>query len=146
MFHAGNDMVEAVDRWYSIADEKIREAIEAGKFRRLSGHGKPLDLRRNPYEPEELRMAHLVLEGAGLSPAWIAERKDLDRDIDAARTALRLGFSSGEGDTAASEFRAAAIELNKRILTYNIRVPSGGFQRAQIDIEFEISCQGETSE
>jgi hypothetical protein len=39
---------------------------------------------------------------------------------------------------AETEFRATARELNRRILTYNLQVPSGGFQRVQIDVEWEI--------
>jgi len=123
-----------VDRWHSLAEEKIREAIDQGKFRKLRGHGRPLDLRRNPYEPADLRMAHLVLEGAGLSPAWIEERKELDRDVEDARARLHQG-----GDSAVEEFHQTASDLNRRILIYNLKVPSGGFQRRLIDIEFEIS-------
>lgn len=132
-------MVEAMDRWQSVAEEKIREAIDAGHFRRLRGHGRPQKLERNPYEPAELRMAHMVLEGAGLSPVWIEERKDLDRDIDAVRTKLAAAWEAGQRNAAITEFRSAALQLNKRILTYNLRVPSGGFQRSQIDVDFEIS-------
>src|SRR5579864_9025073 len=108
-----------MDRWHSIAEEKIREAMDAGQFRRLRGQGRPQDLRRNPYEPAELRMAHLVLEGAGLSPAWIEERKDLDVDVESVRKQLLDGWRAGDGEAAIEAFRTAAVELNNRILTYN---------------------------
>jgi hypothetical protein len=122
-----------MDKWYSVAEEKIREAMDKGQFRNLRGQGRPLDLRRNPFEPPDLRLAHMVLEGAGLSPAWIEERKDLEADCAEALEALRGGRISED------EFRGAAAALNRRILTYNLKVPSGGFQRRQIDAEFEIA-------
>jgi hypothetical protein len=127
-----------MDGWHSLADQKIQEAMEQGEFRNLPGHGKPQRLARNPFEPPELRMAHMVLEGAGLSPAWMLERKDLDREVDAAKAALVRAWGGPDWAQSAEEFRRVAAELNRRILTYNLRVPSGGFQRLQLDAEFEI--------
>ena len=127
-----------MDRWHSLADQKIQEAMEQGEFRDLPGRGKPQRLERNPFEPPELRMAHMVLEGAGLSPAWIVERKDLDRDVDLALRRLAQAANGPDWPDAVAEFRRVAADLNRRILTYNLRVPSGGFQRVQVDAEFEI--------
>jgi hypothetical protein len=128
-----------MDRWHALADQKIQEAIEQGEFRNLPGQGRPQRLERNPYEPPELRMAHMVLEGAGLSPAWILERKDLDRDVDAALARLAAAVNRPDWLEATEEFRKTAADLNRRILTYNLRVPSGSFQRVQVDAEFEIA-------
>jgi len=126
-----------MDRWHSVAEEKIREAMEQGEFRNLRGRGKPLNLERNPFEPPELHMANTLLEGAGLVPAWIEERKDIDRAVDAAIARLRSLWTI-EPNEAEAEFQATARDLNGRILTYNLQVPSGGFQRVQVDAEFEV--------
>lgn len=126
-----------MDKWHSIAEEKIKEAMQEGAFRNLQGQGRPLKLERNPFEPAELRMAHMVLEGAGMSPAWIQERKELDGEIDRACAALTRA-AADRWDQAEAGFRAAAKALNSRILTYNLSVPAGGFQRPQIDVEFEL--------
>ena len=134
-----------MDRWHSIADEKIREAMERGDFKNLHGHGKPLRLERNPYEPPELHMAHLVLEGAGLAPAWMDERKDIDRAVDHALTELRTAWPTNP-EEAEARFRAAARTLNGRILSYNLQVPAGGFQRLQLDAEWEIRRIQEASQ
>ena len=142
-----------MDTWRSVADRKIQEAMERGEFRNLPGQGRPQRLERNPYEPPELRMAHMVLEGAGLSPAWMLERKDLDREVELARERLSHAVAAGEpsaslshrGGTettlakACAEFREHAAELNRRILTYNLRVPAGVFQRPRLDADFEIA-------
>ena len=127
-----------MDRWYSVAEEKIREAMEQGEFHNLRGRGKPLKLERNPFEPPELHMAHTILEAADMVPTWIDERKDIDRAVDETRRRLRTLWAV-EPAEAESEFRATAGELNGRILTYNLQVPSGGFQRVQVDIEWEIN-------
>jgi hypothetical protein len=128
-----------MDKWQSIADQKIREAMEAGEFDNLRGRGKPLKLERNPFEPADLRLAHMVLEGAGMSPAWIEERKHIDGAVDGARQALVEAASSTVWPAAVVAFRAAAARLNQRILSYNLSVPSGGFQRVQVDVEWEIA-------
>ncbi|HEU0169146.1 MAG TPA: DUF1992 domain-containing protein [Chloroflexota bacterium] len=126
-----------MDRWYSVAEEKIREAMEQGEFHNLRGRGKPLKLERNPFEPPDLHMAHTILEAADMVPAWIDERKDIDRGVEEAVRTLRTRWAV-EAVVAEAEFRATARELNRRILTYNLQVPSGGFQRVQIDVEWEI--------
>jgi len=33
-----------MDRWESLVDKKIREAMEAGEFDNLAGTGQPIDL------------------------------------------------------------------------------------------------------
>ncbi len=127
-----------MDKWHSIADQKILEAMEAGEFRNLRGQGKPLNLQRNPFEPPEMHLAHMVLEGAGMVPAFIEERKDIDVAVEEARAALARAAGTSYWTEAVAVFRDAATKLNQRILTYNLSVPSGGFQRMQVDVEWEI--------
>jgi hypothetical protein len=74
--------------WESLIDQRIREAMEQGEFDDLSGRGEPIDLTENPFEDPDWRMAHRMLRNAGFAPAWIEERKDIEADIDAARTTL----------------------------------------------------------
>jgi hypothetical protein len=117
-----------VDKWHSVAEQKIQEALEQGKFKNLSGRGRPLKLDRNPFEPPDLRLAHMVLEGAGMSPAWIDERKELDRAVEELRAQRSLHHE---------QFRARAQELNRRIRNFNLNVPSGSFQLRQMDVDRE---------
>lgn len=95
-----------MDVWNIIAERKIQEAMEEGAFDNLAGRGRPLDLSEDPYEDPSLRMAHRLLRNNGFAPAWVEERKELERDIAAARGRERI----------------AAI--NRRIRDHNLRTRS----------------------
>src|SRR4030095_16899995 len=77
-----------MNHWESLIDRKIREAMEEGEFDDLPGRGAPVDLAENPFEDPDWRMAHRMLRNAGFAPAWIEERKDIEAEIQAARTVL----------------------------------------------------------
>jgi hypothetical protein len=76
------------DKWESIVDRKIREAIEAGAFDNLPNRGQPILLEVNPFEDPSLWMAHHLLRTNGFAPAWIEEARDIENC--AAKLRLRL--------------------------------------------------------
>jgi hypothetical protein len=126
-----------LDKWESIAERKIREAIEAGQFDNLPSEGKPIELDIDP-DPS-LWMAHHLLRVNGFAPPWIEESKD----IDAAVSRLRADLQTARGRPAAiDEFRSRGAELNRRILTYNLKSPSAQFHKWPLDIEAEIRRVG----
>ena len=64
-----------MDFFTKLADNRIREAMEAGDFDDLTGKGQPLDLEEDSHIPPELRMAYKISEkrrlpapGAGAAP------------------------------------------------------------------------------
>ena len=57
-----------MDKWETIAERKIREAMAEGAFDNLSGKGRPLNLEEDPYEDPSLRMAHRLLRNNGVRP------------------------------------------------------------------------------
>jgi uncharacterized protein YfkK (UPF0435 family) len=118
--------------WESLTERRIREAMEQGEFDALAGEGKPLDLEVNPYEDPELRMAHRMLKNAGMAPAWIEERRDIHRAVERARERLARG-----GDMAA--FASELARLNSRILSYNLKVPSGTWNLPQLSLKQELT-------
>jgi hypothetical protein len=121
------------DKWESIAERKIREAMEAGVFDNLPDRGKSIPLDVNPYEDSSLWMAHHLLRVNGFAPAWIEEARDIDESAD------RLGLLLRDrSPRAAEEFRDRAAELNRRILTYNLKCPNPQFHRRPLDIAAEI--------
>ena len=122
-----------MDKWESIAERKIREAMDAGAFDNLPHKGKPISLDVNPFEDPSLWMAHHLLRGNGFAPPWIEEARDIDQ---AACPASRWSQSSNA--TAIAEFRERGAELNRRILTYNLRCPSTQFHKRPLDLEAEI--------
>ena len=122
-----------MDKWESIAERKIREAIEAGKFDNLPSKGKPIELDIDP-DPS-LWMAHHLLRVNGFAPAWIEESKDIDAAVSRFRTDLR---NARRRPAAMDEFRNRAAELNRRILTYNLKTPSAHLHKWPLDVEAEI--------
>ncbi len=69
-------------------DEQIRLAIENGEFDNLPGKGKPLNLEENPFEDPEWRTAYCFLRNSGFTLPWINMRKEIEKDIMAARVSL----------------------------------------------------------
>ena len=122
-----------MDKWESIAERKIREAIEAGEFDNLPSKGQPIELDSDP-DPS-MWMAHHLLRINGFAPAWIEESKDIDAAISRFRAELRDARRRFE---AIPEFRSRAVEINRWILTYNLKCPAARFHKRQLDIDAEI--------
>ncbi len=120
-----------MDKWESIAERKIREAMAEGAFDNLTGKGRPLNLEEDPYEDPSLRMAHRLLRNNGFAPPWVEEAKDLAREIDAAIQALAARGS-------VELFRSEIAEINRRILAHNLKTPSASFHMRPVDAETEI--------
>src|SRR5438132_12176555 len=87
------DVNACMNRRESAVERIIREAMEKGEFDNLPGKGKPIDTSENPFEDPDLRMVHRLLRNAGYAPAWIEERKSIEREFEAARTKLARGAS-----------------------------------------------------
>lgn len=122
-----------MDKWESIAERKIREAIEGGEFDNLPHKGQPIELDIDP-DPS-MWMAHHLLRVNGFAPPWIEESKD----IGAAVARFRADVHNAQRRPAAlDELRALAAEINRRILTYNLKSPSARFHQRPLDVEAEL--------
>jgi len=53
-----------MNRIESLAEKRLREAIENGEFDNLQGKGEPIDLSENPFEDPDLRAVHRLLRNA----------------------------------------------------------------------------------
>jgi hypothetical protein len=81
-----------------IADLKIREAIEEGKFDNLPNAGQPLDLDEYFQTPAEWRLAYSILKSAKCLPEEVEllneiaalERTGVDGAVDADARRRRL--------------------------------------------------------
>ncbi|HLI47609.1 MAG TPA: DUF1992 domain-containing protein [Chthonomonas sp.] len=74
-----------------IAERKIQEAIEQGKFDNLPGKGKPLVLEEEAVVPPHLRVANHALRNVGALPEWLQLLKEiatLKREIATLRVQL----------------------------------------------------------
>ncbi|HLG96944.1 MAG TPA: DUF1992 domain-containing protein [Bryobacteraceae bacterium] len=124
-----------MDKWQSIADRKIQEAMESGGFDNLPDKGKPISLDRNPFEDPTTWMAHHLLQVNGFAPAWIEEARDIDATAARIRALLK-----DRSPRAIAEFRERGAELNRRILTYNLKCPSTQVHKHLLDLEAEIQA------
>ena len=109
--------------------------MEAGVFDNLPDKGKPIPLDVNPFEDPSLGMAHHLLRVNGFAPAWIEEARDIDQSAARLRSILKPASTR-----ALAEFRERGLELNRRILTYNLKCPSTQFHKRSIDLEAEIKA------
>ena len=57
--------------WERIAENRIREAMQAGEFDNLPGAGRPVDLEGYFKLPEHLRVAFSILKSANCVPAEV---------------------------------------------------------------------------
>ena len=141
---------DVMNRLESMAEKKLREAIENGEFDNLPGRGEPIDLRENPFEDPDLRVVHRLLRNAGFGPAWIEERKDIDAELESARKTLSRAWALfGKGGRSVSEvewqrstreFREKCAALNERIKLYNLKAPAAVFQRRHLEVERMIEA------
>ena len=60
-----------------VAERKIQEAIEEGKFDNLPGKGKPIVFEEDAGVPLHIRMANKVLKNAGGLPDWVMVQRDI---------------------------------------------------------------------
>jgi Domain of unknown function (DUF1992). len=65
-----------------IAEERIKEAMERGEFECEKYKGKPLDLREDPFVPEDLRVVYRILKNAGFLPKEVELRKEIYQTIE----------------------------------------------------------------
>jgi hypothetical protein len=134
-----------MDHWEFVAERKIREAFAAGQFDNLPNHGKPISLDRDPYEDPSLWMAHHLLRVNGFAPPWIEEANDIDQEIARLRLGLAKARSRYAADHASwlrdlADLRERVVELNRRILNYNLKSPSTHFHKSLLDIDAEIQA------
>lgn len=126
-----------------LSEDRIQKAMDEGQFEHLHGRGKPIKLEENPYEPEEWRASFRLLKHNNFTLPWIATWLDIEHDREVARLKLRNVYqqkATGQAwDRAREEFMLELARLNRRILEYNLIVPSAVFQKPQFDPEREIA-------
>jgi hypothetical protein len=60
-----------------LAENRIKEAMEAGEFDNLRGQGRPLNLEDDSHIPPELRMAYKILKNADCLPPELTLRREV---------------------------------------------------------------------
>ena len=89
-----------------IAERKIQEAIEEGKFDNLPGSGQPLVFEDDAGVPLSTRLANKVLKNAGGLPDWMMVQNDIVTErAEVERLRVRL---TQEGQTRRARLQTLA--------------------------------------
>lgn len=150
-------------RFYDHIDEIIHEAQERGDFTNLKGAGKPLNLEDDSYAGDKA-MAYRILKNNGFAPPEIELANEVRKERE--RTEAKLAKIVHWGKTlrsrrvppfvsekrsfnealekAVAEYDTSLRELNRKILTLNLSVPSAMHQPMleveQLVKQFRASC------
>lgn len=134
-----------MDGFETLAENLIREAMERGLFDDLPGQGKPLDLATNPFEDPLAPTFRRILRDNGATHPSIEARRELEREIESCRAALKHAFEVRQGggaesawEYAVARFRKDATGLNRSIKLNNLGAPIPNFQVRTMDAEAEI--------
>ena len=149
------------DRDYiDLVGQRIEEAMRAGAFDNLRGKGKPLNLQRNPYVPEEMEMAYAIMKNNNITPEWIGDRNAVLRRVAAFRqevkqavaqrhAALRHTGDAGQRAQLAQEWLAKLAELeaqlgevNRLISLINLKQPLAQLEIFKLRLKDELSRAG----
>ena len=142
--------------WDTLINRRIEEAMQRGDFDNLRGKGKPLDVNPEPHVPPELQMANSLLKNNDLSPAWISDRAAVLGVIERFRTRLAeaaADFAQARAEATTPQrlqqldelwgryveaWRAEVQEINKRILTQNLKQPVTFLEIFPLRLEDEL--------
>ncbi len=142
--------------WESLVNQRIEEAMRNGAFDNLRNKGKPLDAAPDPHVPPDMQMANSLLKNNDLSPAWIGDRGAMLAAIERFREKLRTiaaDFAQARAEATTPQrgqqldemwqayvasWRAEVVELNKHILTQNLKQPVTFLEIFPLRLEDEL--------
>ena len=124
-------------------EQRIQEAMANGAFDDLPGKGAPLSLDSNPYLEPGQELAFGLLQNNGFAPEWIERDKEIRRDLEAARAALKAARQRCGGDgsawqAAVARFESQLNKLNRKIDDFNLITPVVSCQRARLQLAAEL--------
>ena len=142
--------------WDTLINQRIEEAMRNGAFDNLRNKGKPLDTSPDPHVPPDMQMANSLLKNNDLAPAWISDRGAMLAAIERFREQLRAvaaDFARARAEATTPQrgqqldqmwqayvegWRAEVVELNKRILTQNLKQPVSFLEIFPLRLEDEL--------
>ena len=102
-------------------------------------------------EDPETRLTHRMLRDNGYTLPWIEEMRDIDRDLNAARTRLERArkwretaglaeWADRRWQQELEQFRQSLLGINRQILRFNLNVPVVRFQRSMLNVAKELEA------
>jgi hypothetical protein len=142
--------------WDNLINQRIEEAMRNGAFDNLRNKGKPLDTSPDPHVPPDMQMANSLLKNNDLAPAWVSDRGAMLAAVERFREKLRTvaaDFAQARAEATTPQrvqqldqmwqayvesWRAEVVELNKRILTQNLKQPVSFLEIFPLRLEDEL--------
>jgi hypothetical protein len=139
-----NNSWNALRKWETLVDERIRALIGDGDMSGHPGAGKPLDLDESEYTPEEQRLAYKLMKEHDAIPAWMSlgftlrekheriHRRLQQYAVDYVRRkqdAVQAGsfildrHADDRWNDAIHRLREEISRYNSELLDYNLQVP-----------------------
>lgn len=112
-----------------MADEQFRQARARGDFDALPGRGQPLRLPSPRPGTAANHSLYQVLRHNGFTLPWIEEKREIEKEMAAARGQLERVWLRNDGSQpaeaawqqAVADFQEQTAVLNQRILTFNLK-------------------------
>ncbi|HEX6289855.1 MAG TPA: DUF1992 domain-containing protein [Herpetosiphonaceae bacterium] len=130
--------------WQGLVEQRIQDGMERGLFDNLRGMGQPLNLDEDRFVPDELKMAFRVLRSTGLAPLWVEMNKEIREDL--ARLERFRAYAHARTQTnpmqrnhLRQQYLARVVEINNKIVDYNIIAPSSQVHLALLIIDEELA-------
>lgn len=152
--------ISSEQEYHDLVGRRIEEAIRNGAFDNLRGKGKPLNLQRNPFVPEEMEMAYSIMEANNIAPEWIGDRAEVLRRIEAFRLKVReavTGYQRRQEKAADALARAQTaqqwveqikqletqlVALNRQIELVNFKQPTIHLEIFKLRLDEELTRAG----
>ncbi len=131
-----------------LIEERIAQAINDGLFSNLPGQGKPQRLDDDALVPENERAGYRLLKANGFAPPWIEARNDINEQhvLLAAWLAdanQRWPYMAEPRRAALrTEYRQKLQDLQRAIMHFNLRAPSGVVHISGLSIDKELRKLG----
>lgn len=137
-------------------DQELQKAIGNGDVSHLDGAGKPMSFDDEAYTPAEMRSAYKILKDNDLQPDWIMMNKEIEQALQTLRSQLQQAYSDFQRrcriavseraiQKAEQRWEIQRVQLqdhieriNRKILTYNLKVPPGVTHKTPLNLDSEI--------
>jgi DnaJ family protein C protein 28 len=134
-----------LNAWRGLVEQRILDGMSKGMFDNLRGMGQPLNLDDDAFVPQELKMAFRMLRSTGLSPLWIEVNKEIREDIARLQRFRVLAYNRRDSineiqwQHLRQQYEERIVEINSKILSYNIMAPSAQVHIMPLIIADELS-------
>jgi DnaJ family protein C protein 28 len=132
-------------------DKTIQAAQERGLFDDLEGAGRPINWEDESLIDDDWVMAFRIMREQGFAPEWIELHKEIDGELEGAREAVsrvwlwrkeRLIGARESQRRAYATFAETIVELNGKIVDFNLIVPIARLQMFKLDRKQELADLG----